>query len=61
MALPRRPIFWEGWFPAEETSMRSTPCEARIPANLTVSSSFQDGSFGRDVSSESVAEILIAH
>ena len=47
-----------GWTPPVETSIRSTPCSAKMPANRTVSSERQEGSFGRDSSSQSVAEML---
>ena len=49
-----------GWLPEVETSSRSTPCAARMPAKRTVSSDRHDGSPGSDASSQSVAEMLHA-
>lgn len=47
-----------GWLPPAETSMRSTPCSARIPASLQESSRRQEGSSGSSCSTPSVAEML---
>ena len=51
-------IFCAGLIPLDEMSMRSTPCSARTPASLTVSSKRHDGSSGSTSSSHSVAVTL---
>lgn len=47
-----------GVIPPVEASRRSTPCSESIPANLTVSSRVQDGSFVGASPAQSVADIL---